>query len=52
MNFCLLLKNMGKNVSRNTSKTLSGKYSHKLLDHTKQLAEDTLQITSKRVIQK
>ena len=41
-------KNMGKNVSKN----LSGKYSKKLLEHTKQSATDALKAASKRAIQK
>ena len=43
---------MGKNVGRNISKTLSGKYSQKLLDHSKQSATDAIKTTSKRVIKK
>ena len=43
---------MGKNVCNNISKTLSGKYSQKLLDHAKQSPTDALKTLSKRVIQK
>ena len=43
---------MGKNIGENISKTLSGKYSQKLLDHPKQSATDTHKTSSKRVIQK
>ena len=41
-------KNIGKNISEN----LSGKYSQKRLDHAKQSAADALNTTSKRVIKK
>ena len=43
---------MVKNIGRNVSRTLSGKFSHKLLDHVKQSATDVLKTTSKRIIQK
>ena len=43
---------MVKNIGRNVSKTLSGKFSHKLLDHAKQSAADVLKTTPKRIIQK
>ena len=43
---------MVKNIGRNVSKTLSGKFSHKLLDHAKQSAADILKTTPKRIIQK
>ena len=52
MNFCLLLKKMGKRFGKNISKNLSGKYSQKLdheqVDHAKQSLTDTLETTSKR----
>ena len=41
-----------KNMIKNISKILSGKYSQKLHDHTKQSATDALKTASKRVIQK
>ena len=41
-----------KNIGKNISKVLSGKYSQKLLDHTKISATDALKTTSKKVIQK
>ena len=41
-------KNLGKNISEN----LSGKYSKKLLDHAKQSATDALTTASKRAILK
>ena len=41
-------KNIGKNISRN----LRGKYSQNILDHAKQSATDELKTTPKRVIQK
>ena len=43
---------MTKNIGKNVSKNLSGKYSHKLLDHAKQSTTDALKTISKRVIQK
>ena len=50
---------MGKNIGKNTSKNLSGKYSpgvlaicKKLLDHVKQSATDAFKTASKRTIQK
>ena len=43
---------MGKIIGKNISKNLSGKYSQKLLDHTKQFATVALEATSKTVIQK
>ena len=41
---------MGKNIDKNVSQILSGKYSQKLLDHVKQSAIDALRTTSKRVM--
>ena len=43
---------MPKDIDNNKSKTLSGKYRQKLLDHTKESATDALKTTSKKVIQK
>ena len=43
---------MPKDIDNNKSKTLSGKYSLKLLDHTKESATDALKTTSKKLIQK
>ena len=50
---------MGKNIDKNISKCLNGKYSpgklvmhQKLLDHAKKSATDALNSSSKRVIQK
>ena len=37
---------------KNVSKYLGGKFSQKVLNHSKQSATDTLKTTSKRVIQK
>ena len=48
MDFCLLLKIWAKN----TGKNVSGKYSQKLIDHSKQSATVALKTTPKRVIQK
>ena len=38
---------MGKNIVKNISKNLSGKYNQKLLDHAKQSATDTFKTDSK-----
>ena len=43
---------MGTNIDKNISKNVSGKYSQELLDHAKQSATDTIETSSKRVIQK
>ena len=43
---------MSQNIGKNMSKTLSGKYSPKLLYHAKQFALDALKTTTKRIIQK
>ena len=43
---------MGKNIGKNISKNLRGKYSIKLLDHAKQSATDALKASSKIIIQK
>ena len=43
---------MGKNIGKNISKSLVGKYSQKILDHAKQSATDTIKTSPKRVIQK
>ena len=44
---------MGKKKNgKSISKSLSGKYRQKLLDHTKQSVRDALQTSPKRVIQK
>ena len=50
---------MGKNIGKNISKSLSGKYSpgmlgmrQKLLDHAKQSAEDAFKIFLKQSIAK
>ena len=45
-------KNMSKKISENIRKNLSGKYSQKRLDDTKQIAADTIKTASKRAIQK
>ena len=41
-----------KNIGKNISKNLRGKYSQNILDHAKQSATDELKTTPKRVIQK
>ena len=50
MDFCLLVKNMGKNIVKNISKSLSSEYGQKLLDHAKQSAADAFKTDSKREI--
>ena len=52
MDFYLLLKNMGKSISKYISSNLSGKHSQKLIDHARKSATDALKTSSKRVIQK
>ena len=47
--FLPFLENMSKNIEKNISKLLSGKYSQNLLDHAKQSTTDALKTTSKRV---
>ena len=46
--FLSFAENMGKNIGINISKSLSGQYSQKLLDHTKQSATDAHKTTSKK----
>ena len=41
-------KNMGKNIGKNISKNLSGKYSQKLLDHTKKSSTDAFKVVSEK----
>ena len=43
---------MGKNVDTNISKNVTGKYSQKLLDHSRQSAANAPRTTSKIVVQK
>ena len=43
---------MTKNNSKNISKSLSGKYSQKILDHAKQFDTNALKTASKREMQK
>ena len=50
--FLSFAKSMGKNTGKNISKNLSGKYSQKLLDHSKQSATDAFKTASKIAIQK
>ena len=42
---------MGKNIAKNISKSSTGKYSQRLLDHAKQSATDVFKTDSKRAIQ-
>ena len=39
---------MGKNIGKNISKNLRGKYSQKLLDHAKKSATDPLKTSSQK----
>ena len=48
--FLSFAQNMGTNIGRNISKTLSGKYTQKLLDHAKQSARGPLETTSRKGI--
>ena len=50
--FLSFAKHMGKNTGKNIRQNLSGKYSQKLLDHTKQSATDAFTTVWKRPIQK
>ena len=57
--FLFSAKNMGENIGKNTSKSLTVKYSpcmlamhQKILDHAKESATDALKTASKRAIQK
>ena len=43
--FLSFSRNMDKNIDENISKNLSGKYSQKLLDHSKQSALDAFKTT-------
>ena len=43
---------MGKNIGKNLSKSLSGKYSQKILGHTKQSKTDPIKTSAKPVIKK
>ena len=43
---------MGKNIGKNMSKSLSGKYSQNIFDHGRPSATDAIKSSSKRVIQK
>ena len=43
---------MGKNICKNISKNISGKYNQKLLDLAKQPATDALKTSSKREFKK
>ena len=45
MGFCLLLKAWTKINGKNISKSLSGKYSQKLIDHVKQSATDATEVS-------
>ena len=49
--FKSLAKNMDKNNGKNVSKNLSGKYSQKILDHTKQSVTDALKTTNSIIME-
>ena len=46
--FLSFVKTIGKNICKNISKDLGGKYSQKLLDHAKISATNALKTTSKK----
>ena len=46
------LRSNAKNIGKNISKNLNGKYSQKLLDHAKQSASGPFKTAAKRAIQK
>ena len=48
--FLSFAKYIVKDIGKNRSKNLGGKYSQKPFDHTKQSATDALRTTSKSVI--
>ena len=50
--FLSFAENMGKIIGKNTSKSLSSKYSQKLFDRAKRSATDPLKTASKGAIQK
>ena len=47
MDSCLLVKNRGKNLSKNISEDLGGKHNQKLLDQAKQSATDVVRLLLK-----
>ena len=49
--FLSFAKNMSKDIGKIISKNLSGKYSHKPLDHTEQSATGILKTILKKLIQ-
>ena len=51
MYFLSFAKNIGKNVTK-VSKSMSNKYSQKLLDRAKKSTTDAIKTTSKRAFQK
>ena len=50
--FLSFSKNIGRNIDKDISNSLSGKYSQKRLDHAKQSTTDPFETASKRAIQK
>ena len=50
--FLSFTKNMGKNIGKKIGKNLSGKYSQKRLDHTKQASTDGLKMFQKEQFKK
>ena len=51
MDFCLVLEIWVENIGKNSSKSLSSKYSQKFLDNAKQFAAEALKTSSKIAIQ-
>ena len=50
--FLSFTQNVGKNICKITSESLSNKYEQKILDHTKNSATDALKTASKKAIEK
>ena len=50
--FLSFAKHISKNIGKNKTKNLSGKYNQKLFDHAKKSATDALKTSSKRAISK
>ena len=48
--FLSFAKYMGKNIVKNISESLSGKYSQRIFHHAQQSATDALKTTSKTII--
>ena len=48
--FMSFATSVSKNIDKNISKILSGKYNQKLLGHAEQSATDTFKVASKKVL--